>query len=219
MYRTFAIGEDKVMSYISDNLKYNLPNRSVEVYPKKIDGSYGRRAKKRICTDEKGIYFVWNKQRVYVEDYEYRTVDQLIEAIKNGERLVTDDFLATLYRDFDNFGVIAPLHTWDMKIPMMGIGLTGDNTVDVLCDFDEGRYRREDWHYKVTLVAHDEEMKDVCASRNFYFSDFCSLVQSGHIQIVNKPQWLAERKRKAEEKAREDAKFINKVKKFFGLYK
>jgi|GEM_PF-3083783 len=137
------------------------------------------------------LFFEFNGEKIKFEDFEFMTVDQLIEKLSLSEdksEVREDDFIATFLKDTDNVGLIDKLDEYDKFARCFGIGLTSStgNTKECLCVPTERRYEKYDWSYKVTLEAADEDKRIDYAYKNYYFSDLVSLIKDGHIKLVNR---------------------------------
>lgn len=137
------------------------------------------------------LFFEFNGEKIKFEDFEFMTVDQLIEKLSLNEdksAIREDDFLATFLKDTDNVGVIDKLDEYDKFARCFGIGLTSSNSnkKECLCVPTERRYEKYDWSYKVTLEAADEDIRVDYAYKSYYFSDLVSLIKDGHIKLVNR---------------------------------
>lgn len=170
------------------NGDYNLPNVSVRNIFKK---GVGKTAFKKIFEDSKGQYIIWNKEHIYLKDFDFMSIDQLIHkidvAVKTNKHWILheDDILASLFINSDKIGFIDELSCFETIIPQIGIGITGSKKQEVLCKLSERLYAKDRWKYKITLVPEDEKLLGVVADRTYYFSDFCNLIMRGNIRVVN----------------------------------
>lgn len=185
-------------------------------------GKRGKECKKKLFKDEKGIYIVWDSQKVYLNDFDFDTVEVMAKRIsecvlKNDRWLVSDDeILATFMKDTDNVGIIMDMPAYDMICASLGFGIVGDNEQTVLCVPTEKQYKKKDWHYKFTLECELEPLRQYVASRHFYFSDFCSFLKAGHTKLVVKDEFKARVHAYIEKKEQEKTTRGYQIKKFFG---
>jgi len=185
-------------------------------------GNRGRECKKKLFKDDKGIYIVWDNQKVYLNDFDYDTVEVMAKRItecvlKNDRWLVSDDeILATFMKDTDNVGIIMDMPAYDMVCASLGFGIVGDNEQTVLCVPTEKQYKKTNWHYKFTLECECEALRQVIASRHFYFSDFCSFLKCGHAKLVVKDDFKQRVQLYIENKEQEKKTKAYQFKKFFG---
>lgn len=145
-----------------------------------------------LCTDPRGVYVEYNGQNVYLNDFDYIPYEKLMQKIqecidKDELWLVSNDqILATFLRESDKVGIVGNLPVLDTILPGMRLGmLYSGKEMNVLTVLTEKRYKKPDWHYKVTLMAEDESLRGIVVSQNVYFSDLCSLLKSGHYRLVN----------------------------------
>lgn len=164
-----------------------------------LDDNYLRTTNKHLDLplhkDGNGIYVVYNGENVYLNDFDYMPYDELMRKIKEciekkDKWIVFDDqILATFLREFEKVGIVGDMPVFDVIIPSMGIGMISDNEIEILTVLSEKRYKKLDWHYKITLVAEDESLRGIVASRDIYFGDFCDLLKSGIYRLVNKDEY------------------------------
>ena len=176
----------------------------------------GKPFKKKIFKDSHDVYFVWDGKKVYINEYDYMPVAEMVNYIEE-QRMersgwFEDKLFATIMRDTENVGVLFDLPVYEMVIPYIGIAFTGDKEVKTLCVPTEKHYKKTSWGYKFSLEPENEAYRGVISSRDMYFSDFASMVLSGHADIVVKSEFLEEQKKIASYKPT----FAEKVKSFFG---
>ena len=185
-------------------------------------GKRGRECKKKLFKDDKGIYIVWDSQKVYLNDFDYDTVEVMAKRItecvlKNDRWLVSDDeILATFIKDTDNVGIVMDMPAYDMICASLGFGIVGDNVQTVLCVPTERQYAKKDWHYKFTAECECEVLRQMISSRHFYVSDFCSSLKSGHAKLVVKDEFKQKVQSYIEKKEEEKKTKTYQFKKFFG---
>lgn len=194
------------------------------LYDNKIYGGHrGKECKKKLFKDEKGVYIVWDKQKIYLNDFDYEPVEvmsaRIAECVEKKDRwLVSDDeILATFMKDTDNVGLIIDMPVYDIICAPLGFGITGDNEQTVLCVPTERQYEKHRWEFKFTAECEREDLRAYIPSRHFYFCDFCSFLKSGNAKLVHKTKFKKEMEKKLKEKVEMESKTSYKVKKFFGL--
>ena len=186
-------------------------------------GKRGKECRKKLFKDDKGIYIVWDGQRVYLNDFDYDTVEVMAKriaecVIQSDHWLVSDDeILATFIKDTDNVGIVMDMPAYDMVCASLGFGIVGDNEQTVLCVPTERQYAKKDWHYKFTAECEYEPLRQYIASRHFYFSDFCSFLKAGHAKLVVKEDFKNKVQNYIEMVEQEKKNKSYKIKKFFGL--
>ena len=172
--------------------------------------------KKKIFKDSHDIYFVWDGQKVYINDYDYMPVTELVKFIEDAREkkwvpYFEDKLFATIVRDTENVGIIFDMPVYEAIMPQLGIAFTGDKEVKTLCIPSEKHYKKSSWGYKFSLEAANDDYRGKIASRDFYFSDFTSLIMSGNAEIVVKNDFLEEQRKIANYKPT----FKEKVMRFF----
>lgn len=208
----------------SDVMEGKTYREFIEVTPIYGD-KRGRKCNKRLQKDEIGIYIIWNDNKIYLDQFNYMPLEVLISKINEGKEkndrwfVWDDDILATFLKETNKIGVVLDMQAYDMVCPQLGIGFVGEREYSVLCVPTEKQYDKNSWHYKFTLECECEELRKYIPYRHFYFSDFCSLVKSGHVNIVVKEDFKKNMIEKYKEQEKEEKKFSNKVAKFFGKKK
>ena len=197
--------------------------KSADVTPI-YNGKRGKECKKNLHKDSDGLYIMWDKQKIYLNNFSYDTVSvmskKIAECIEKKDRwLVSDDEIcATFMKDTENVGLIIDMPTYDIINKQLGFGIIGDNECTTLCVPTEKIYDKKEWFHKFTVECDCIKLREIIPSRNFYMSDFCSLLKSGHVKLVNKNEYIEEMKNKEKAKIEESKTFANRVKKFFGLF-
>lgn len=184
----------------------------------------GKECKKNLHKDERGLYIIWDRNKVYLNDFHYDSASvmskRIAECIEKKDRwLVSDDEIcATFMKDTANIGLIIDMPAYDIVSKQLGFGLVGDNECTTLCVPTEKMYKKKDWFYKFTAECDCIKLREVIPYKHFYMSDFCSLLKSGHVKLVDKNEYIAEMQAKEKAKKAEEKLFANRVKKFFGMY-
>ena len=214
--------ENKIELFMWDDFFKNDTFRKYAEVTAIYGDKRGRECKKKLFKDENGLYIVWNDKKIYLNEFDYMTVQDLIVAVqtcvdnKDRWRLDDDSICATIMKETDKIGFVLDMPAYDMVIPQMGIGLVGDKEYSVLCIPTEKQYEKDRWFYKFTLECECEELRKFIPSRHFYMSDFCSLLKEGHIKVVERQKFKEEIEQKYAEQEKESRKFSTKIKKFFG---
>ena len=175
-----------------------------------------------ISCDDGGIYFIYHDEKVYLNNFDYDTVEvmakRLQECVDKKDRwLVYDDEIwATFIKDSDNLAFVLDMPVYEMVNRQIGIGFTGDTEATVLCVPTERDYTKDRWHYKVTMECESQQLRKLVPARSFYFSDFCSLVKAGHIKMVHKDQFKCEKRQELAQYQANQKKLFERVKNFFG---
>lgn len=148
----------------------------------------------RVREDEDGVkYVMWGGERIDLEDWHYHNLSVLIDEIQwcvdhDDHWFVSEDIiLASLMKQSDKFGVQMKAEKFGIIIPMMGIALSSGETTEEWITYIpklETMRQVEDWHYKIKLWPQQKEDRLKYCSEDFYFSDFSSMLKSGHLRLV-----------------------------------
>lgn len=221
MYTYYSISPTtklQVFMY-SDLLDSKLLHRDIEVtaiYNTKL----GKPCNKKLFWDNNEVYIIWNRKRIYLNQFDYDTVDIMSEKIdnyinNNGKYISDDEICATFLKDTDNLGLIVELPIYESAILPLGIKFTGNTTHKVLCVPTEKQYKKNNWYYKFTVECENSKYRELVPSHHFYFSDFCSLLKSGQAKMVNKDNFKKMILEENHKKMIEKQKFSNKIKTLF----
>ena len=135
-----------------------------------------------IEVDESGKFFIWNSNKIYLNDWIKTSMKELKDKIDRNHFVSSDDLCQAILSDgIDNVRFIVPLNI--KLISVFGISLIdNDSFKNTICKVEE-RYNREvRQNYKLVLVPVEPD-ETVESSRDFYTSDMISLIESGCIQI------------------------------------
>ena len=133
---------------------------------------------------------------IHVNNFEYCTVDELIDKINKKIDPITDsdrafdieeNLLNTMLRDTENVGLVGEVECFSTVIPKLGIGFKGScsNKVKVLLVPFEHRYKKEEWYYKVEFRPEDKNLIGLVGSTEWYLSDLVSLIALNEYELVN----------------------------------
>jgi len=145
--------------------------------------------------DENGVFIIYEGEKIYLNDYDYLSYSEVVTKVnecvekKDTWLIYDDDILATFIKETDKIGIVGEAHVFDIIVPTLGFGITSDKTIECLMIPTENRYKKHDWHYKITLESNDETLRNYVASRNIYFRDFCSMLKSGFYRLVDKDEY------------------------------
>lgn len=204
MITKYNVGTEDISVYMWKDFLDNDDFRKFADVGTVVNGIY-KESQYELFKDENGLYINYKDKKVYLNDYKYDTVDELATKIEDYKSkkdvfpINNDQVLATLMKDTQNIGIIFDLYTYDIITPF-GISFTGSKTVPVLCTLADERYKKSDWGYKITLKPAYSEFEHIVAKRDLYFSDFCSLLCSGDVKIVNLHKYKKELEEKQIEK-------------------
>lgn len=150
-------------------------HNEVSVEDTKKQRSYER----TIREDEKGKFFTWNRNKIYLHEWLKITMKELKEKIEKGEWVTSDDLCQAIMTDgIDNVRFMVPLNTTGGFF-----FLNGNKFKDTLCKVEERWNREIKQNYKIVLIPEKPD-DSVASSRDYYTNDFVSLIQKGIVKIV-----------------------------------
>lgn len=151
-------------------------HNEVSVEDTKKQRSYDR----TIREDEKGKFFTWNRNKIYLNDWLKISMKELKEKIEKGEWITSDDLCQAIMTDgIENARFIVPLNT----TCGFGFFLNGNEFKDTLCKVEERRNREIKQNYKIVLIPVESD-ESIAGSSDYYTTDFVSLIKEGYIKIV-----------------------------------
>ena len=185
MRAKYNVNGNQISAYLWSDLLFDKDTHRTFI---EVSVGYGgKEIRKNLHKDEKGLFFYWDRIPVYVNEFTYYSAEELIalvdKAIETNDWVFEDDILATLLKESDKLNVVYPLPKIDMVIPFLGFAITGTKTKETVCKFTEDRYKKEEWHYKVSLAPVDESMNMTVVSRHPYFSDLCTEIRKGEVKL------------------------------------
>ena len=147
----------------------------VTIEDTKTQKSYDR----TIREDKNGRFFTWNRNKIYLNDWIKISMKELKEKIEKDEWITSDDLCQAIMTDgIENVRFIVPLNT------TCGLFfLNGNEFKDTLCKVEERWNREIKQNYKIVLIPEEPD-DSVASSRDYYTTDFVSLIKEGHIKIV-----------------------------------
>ena len=174
------------------NYKYNCGEEIIRVWiwnddfhteVTVTDNKTKKSFKRTIREDKNGKFFTWNKNKVYLKDWIKTSMKELKEKVEKKEWITSDDLCQAIISDgIENVKFLVPLNT--VSVRGFGISLlNGDKFKDTVCRVEE-RYNREvKQNYKLSLIPIEPD-ETVANSRDYYTSDFVSLIKEGIIKII-----------------------------------
>lgn len=172
--------------------------------------------------DDNGLYFKWDKEVFYLNDFIADTYEGLLMRLDKGEDVSEDEMIATFLKHSDEVRVMVNLPTFEFAIPSIGLGITGDRTLEVLCVLTENRYKKSQWAYKLEITPMNEDYKRVVPARNYYSCDFVRAVKDGRIKLTMDSayaEYLEKYNAEQEEKYSGFGGFLRKMKRFKRFHK
>ena len=171
MMYNYKCGNEIIRVFVWNDDLHN----EVSVEDTKKQHSYER----TIREDEKGKFFTWNRNKIYMNDWLKITMKELKEKIEKGEWVTSDDLCQAIMTDgIDNVRFMVPLNT------TCGLFfLNGNKFKDTLCKVEERWNREIKQNYKIVLIPEKPD-DSVVSSCDYYTNDFVSLIREGVIKIV-----------------------------------
>lgn len=164
--------ERKVEMSFFDDDNHRIGNRRFVMLCKDLDNGH--------------YYFVIDGQKIYVSEYEYLEIEDLISKIQNGEYVSLDIFVSSLIKNADKIAFIEQRWVPDLIFPALGVrSYSGDYKFkNVICVPIEENYDREHWSYKIETVPVNDEEKLIYGKDNHYICDYFSSITNGYVRII-----------------------------------
>lgn len=133
-----------------------------------------------IHEDERGLFFTWNHEKIYLDNWIRTSMKELKQRIDNKDDSVTDDDLciAIMSDGVDKVRFNVPINK------RAGLFfLDGCDFKMVECKIVESWNREVNNKYKITFVPVIPDV-NIADKREFYVSDLISLIKDGYVEIV-----------------------------------
>lgn len=142
-------------------------------------------------------------EKINVEEYDHMPLEELLDKVEECQRkddrwaIRQDDALATIMKESDRIGFVMEVNCFDTIVPGLGFGFKSDRIkMEALMIPFEDRWKKNDWHYKIELMAEEEEVRPLVGRETMYFSDLWSSVMTGKwIRIVDRNKYREEHKK------------------------
>ena len=148
-----------------------------------ISSKTGKRHDRPIREDNKGTFFTWNKNKIYLNDWIRISMKELKERVEKDEWITSDDLCQAILSDgIENVRLLIPFNV----IAARGFGITlfdGKKTKEVVCKIEERWNRKVLQNYKLTVVPVEPD-ETILSHDDFYVMDMVSLIREGHIKIL-----------------------------------
>lgn len=195
---------NRILVYDYDKLKIG-DNRRKEVMIELIKKENGKEVYDRDFTvhlrkDSRGFYFVFGGESVYIDDYEYMTVEELCQYIQKFKSTsfnlipwLEDYLLATLMHYSDKIGFVMKLPVADCSFTNKITVYSADKVVDTLCvPYEKGNYNKSNWGYKIEFCAESPSLANIVGHKTFYLYDLCRHITMGNVKVVDKQSYKKE---------------------------
>ena len=159
--------------------------------------------KKKLFADKNGVYIVYDGEKIHLNHFKYYSAEELISNITKYQKekdfyVFDDDIWATIMKEHDRIAFVSKL---PINNPVVNyIKSKNNEEINFLCSLCERRYTKDMWSAKISLESSNACYHTFVGAKDFYFSDFCSLIKEGQIKIVIKDKYIKEYNEKQEEK-------------------
>lgn len=182
----FTIGADISLQEINgdaDVLEESF-RRPVEVFPIMANGSRGRMAYKTLFRDENygKLYFTWNSQRVYIDNYLRIDYETIKNKLKYREYVDEADIVCLIIMTgIDKIRIRDSVRKSRRQIIKVGVELLIQTPEEEIVDYKivEDRYKLND-RFKIELKS----TADSGESYIYEFSSFIEALKNNYIEIV-----------------------------------
>lgn len=167
----FKCGEEIIDVEIREENYLNLVNVK--------NGKHGFSFEREIQEDEKGKFFIYHENKIYLNDWIKTSMKEFKERVDKGECVNSNDLcLAILSDGIDNVRFIVPLNTRCSLFL-----LNGEEFKKVLCKIVESYNREIKTCYKISVVRVEED-ESVSSGRDYYMETFLDFIKEGIVEIV-----------------------------------
>lgn len=128
---------------------------------------------------------------VYFDTFYSMPYQEIINLLNQGKKVSRDLLLSCFMKYTEDVAAIIKLMSRD-TIMFGGMSMCNpDKTKNILCvPKSTEQYPKENWHYKMTFAPIQESMSVFVANMTTYTDDICSMINSGHIKLVNKQEYI-----------------------------
>ena len=134
------------------------------------------------------FYFMAYGQKIYFDDYECLSLEELNEKLENKQYVSNDVILASLIKNADKVAFIETRRVPNVVYVDLDVRSypSEDKYREVICEPMEKYYKRYNWAYKIQTIPVDEEEKQVFGSETRYSDGFCNWINGGHVKVISK---------------------------------
>lgn len=191
MYSIYKLKNGKILSFFTcEFFKSCLLNNSKHIVKKlegreiDLDGRYITNLfHVDLLKDDNGFYFIYDDEKVYVNDYIYLSVKELINKIRY-ENINIYEFISTLIREGDNVIVVE-------KIPRINDDLSGNiNIKEVPCKLVDDKYKESLWLHHIEMIPIDEKERKIYGKSKYYVADLYFFIKTGYFKIYEKSEYF-----------------------------
>ena len=172
MFYTFKTKEGTIEAWLTDAVSTEKEATGIVGYAEiqKYKDGNPKKYRQPIRRDESGkLFFTWNRERVYTDDFMALMPSELVEKIKAKDRNVFGD---TLCQTLLKYGIDS-LHV-----------VINTDTVPVEYKFQEEYLRRPKDYYRLKLVPANEEEYDIYPKKDYYVYDLVGLLKDDVLKLM-----------------------------------
>lgn len=188
MYNNYKLKSGKELSVFAlDSFKTCLCDREkctskkLDGYEIDFNGSYiSNLFHVDLLKNDKGFYFVYDDEIVYINDYLFFSIKELINKIRY-DSISIDEFIRTLKKESRNIVIIE-------KIPYINNDII--DIKEVACKLVDDKFKESLWLYNIEIEPIDEENKKIYGNYRYYVSDLYFFIKTGYFKIFEKKEYL-----------------------------
>ena len=192
MYTNYLIGEGKVLSLFTWDLFYSELFKDNKNRIDHLEGfvtdKKGRhledKVKVYLNSDDNGKYFMYNGNKIYVHNYNFLLLDELINTMHR-EDISFDEFVGTMINNGKDAIIIERLPIKNQKMPNVRSYDYKPEMVEVRCKLVDDKYKECLWYHKMRTIPIDEKEAEIYGTQEFFTSALYSLVKNGYFELEN----------------------------------
>ena len=190
MYTNYLVENEKVLSLFTYDLFYSelfKGNKAdyLEGFVADKNGKHlEEKVKVYINNDENGKYFIYNGNKIYVHNYNYLSLDELINKMHK-EDISFDEFVETMINDGQNAIIIERLPVKG-KISNVKPYNYKPEMVEVRCKLVDDKLKECLWYNNIKTIPIDENEEKIYGELDYSTSVLYCLVKNGYFKIENK---------------------------------
>ena len=190
MYTSYLVGYGKVLSLFTYDLFYDelFKDDKIDCLEGFLIDKNGKHLKEKVkvylSNDDKGKYFIYNGNKIYVHNYNYLLLNELIDKMYK-EDISFEEFVETMINDGKDAIIIERLPIKEQKSNVKSYDYKPD-TVEIRCRLVDDKYKECLWYHKMRTVPIDEKEAEIYGMQEFFTSALYSLVKNGYFGLENK---------------------------------
>lgn len=193
MYTNYKINNEKVLSLFTWDLFKDELVEHGKVFVDYLEGyitdcngkDLNNKVRVSVCYDKNGYYFNFESKKIYVHDYDYLSLDELIEKIHKGD-ISFDEFVSTFVKEGKNVIITEKVPALNQKMQNVRSYEYKPLMMDIDSKLVDDEYKECMWYHKIALEPISLEDKKNYGVHEYYTSDLYSLVKNGYFKLSNK---------------------------------